>query len=410
MMRYAFADVEITRPLPPLSLAEGECGVALLLRRDDRPIHFSLHELPPGARLDSDAFGQLIARAAAGSLLEDSLCRELTTSVVDAAPLRLTVAVCTRDRCELLADCLRGLITIRPEDSEDPRHFELIVVDNYPSDATTQDLVGSLPNVQYVREPIPGLDFARNRALACATGDFVAFLDDDVVVDRGWLGGLEEAVAESPDAAAVTGLVLPYGLDSEAQIIFEQRGGFRRGFRKLRYEGQTLPDKPLYPAAAGIFGAGCNMVLRRDVVTALGGFDEALDTGPSLPGGGDLDIFHRIVRADHALVYEPRMLVFHKHRRELGALRRQYWSWGEGFIAFVEKTYRADPTQRSKLRRLVGWWLKDQLGTLHRSLRARDPRSPDLVMAELIGGVVGLTGSYRRSRRRVEGLRRNARA
>jgi glycosyltransferase involved in cell wall biosynthesis len=409
-MRYVIADVEVTRPLPPLSLAEDECGVALLLRREDRPIHFSLHALSPGTRLDSDDFGRLIARAAAGSLLEDSLCRELTTSVVDAAPLSLTVAVCTRDRCELLADCLRSLITIRPEDPEDPQHFELIVVDNDPPDATTREMVGSLAHVRYVREPIPGLDFARNRGLACATGDFVAFVDDDVVVDRGWLEGLEEAVAENPDAAAVTGLVLPHALDSAAQVIFEQRGGFRRGFRKRRYAGQTLPNALNYPTGAGMFGAGCNMVLRKDIVLGLGGFDEALDTGPPLPGGGDLDIFHRIVRADHPLVYEPRMLVFHKHRREHRALRRQYWSWGEGFMAFVEKTYRADPAQRSKLRRLVGWWLGDQLGTLRRSLRGRDPLPPGLVMAELIGGVVGLTGSYTRSRRRVEGLRRNIRA
>jgi glycosyltransferase involved in cell wall biosynthesis len=408
-MRYAIADVEITQTLPPLSLTREECGVALLLRRDDRPIHFSMHELPPGTHLAPDAFGRLIAHAAAGSLLEDSLYRELTKSQIDAGPLSLTVAVCTRDRCELLSDCLGSLLSIRPQSTDDPRHFELIVVDNDPPDATTQRLVESLPNVQYVREPVPGLDFARNRALATATGDFVAFLDDDVVVDRGWLYGLEDAVAENPDAAAVTGLVLPRTLDSRAQIIFEQRGGFRRGFRKLRYQGQTLADNSLYPTGAGIFGAGCNMVLRKDVVRELGGFDEALDTGPPLPGGGDLDIFYRIVRAEQALVYEPRMLVFHKHRREHRALRRQYWSWGEGFMAFVEKTYRADPSQRTKLRGLVGWWLRDELGALRRSLRARDPLPPDLVMAELVGGVVGLAGSYTRSRRRVEGLRRSAR-
>jgi hypothetical protein len=205
----------------------------------------------------------------------------------------------------------------------------------------------------------------------------------------------------------VTGLVLPAELVTRAQVLFERRGGFGRGFQKLRYAGQTLPGNPLYPTGAGIFGAGCNMVLRREVVQGLGGFDEALDTGPPLPGGGDLDIFYRVVRADHPLVYEPRMLVFHRHRREYEALRRQYWSWGEGFMAFVAKTYRSDPPQRPKLRRLVRWWFADQLGSLKRSVRRSTVLTPGLVLAELAGGVVGLTGTYARSRRRVARLRRS---
>ena len=56
------------------------------------------------------------------------------------------------------------------------------------------------------------------------------------------------------------------------------------------------------------------MVLRTVAVRELGGFDEALDTGPPLPGGGDLDIWSRLARAGHPLVYEPRLLVFHRHR------------------------------------------------------------------------------------------------
>jgi GT2 family glycosyltransferase len=401
-VRYAIVDVEVTRPLPELSLAEDERGVALLVRRKDRPIHFSFHELGPGARLTPDDLGRLVAEAAGVELVEEAVREELVGPPPDPPPLSLTVAICTRARPDVLEDCLRSLQAL-------PSSFELLVVDNDPPDGTTERLVASLPQVRYVREPLPGLDFARNRALAEARGELVAFLDDDVVVDRGWLAGLEEAVAENPDAAAVTGLVLPAELHTEAQLVFERRGGFRRGFQKLRYAGQTLPGNPLYPTGAGIFGAGCNMVVRKEVVQRLGGFDEALDTGPPLPGGGDLDIFYRIVRADEPLVYEPRMLVFHRHRREYRALRRQYWSWGEGFMAFVAKTYRTDPPQRPKLRRLVRWWFADQLGTLRRSLRRRGPLTPGLVLAELAGGVVGLTGTYGRSNRRIEKLRRRVR-
>lgn len=401
-MRYAIVDVEATRPLPELSLAGDEGGIALLVRRKDRPIHFSFHELGGGTRLTAEELGRLVAEAAGVELIEEAVREELVTPPPEPRPVSLTVAVCTRGRPDVLEDCLRSLLELGGS-------FELLVIDNDPPDDATERLASSLPQVRYVREPLPGLDFARNRALAEATGEFLAFLDDDVVVDRGWLAGLEEALAENPDAAAVTGLVLPAELNTEAQLIFERRGGFRRGFQKLRYAGQTLPGNPLYPTGAGIFGAGCNMVVRTEVVRALGGFDEALDTGPPLPGGGDLDIFYRIIRADEPLVYEPRMLVFHRHRREYEALRRQYWSWGEGFMAFVAKTYGIDPPQRAKLRRLVRWWFAEQLGTLRRSYRRSTPLTPGLVLAELTGGIVGLTGTYGRSRRRVEKLRRGAR-
>jgi glycosyltransferase involved in cell wall biosynthesis len=302
----------------------------------------------------------------------------------------------------MLAACLRSALAVR---GGDPDRFELLVVDNAPPDDAARDLVAGLPEVRYASEPRPGLDFARNRALAEARGTWVAFLDDDVVVDGGWLDGLEEALAENPDAGAVTGLVLPAELESEAQIVFERRGGFRRGFLKLRYEGDEDPGNPLYPVGAGMFGAGCNMVLRRDAVLALGGFDPALDTGAPLPGGGDLDIFHRVLRAGLPLVYEPRMLVRHRHRRGWGALRRQYRTWGEGLMAFLAKTYAADASQRPKVRAMLAWWAGYEARELARASARRGWGTPDLAAAELLGGVGGLLGrSYARSLRRTRAI------
>jgi hypothetical protein len=57
----------------------------------------------------------------------------------------------------------------------------------------------------------------------------VAYLDDDVVVDRCWFEGLQEAWRENEDASAFTGLVMPLELGSRAQILFERREGFRHG-------------------------------------------------------------------------------------------------------------------------------------------------------------------------------------
>ena len=157
-----------------------------------------------------------------------------------------------------------------------------------------------------------------------------------------------------------------------------------------------------------MFGAGCNMVFRRQVLLELGGFDDALDTGAPLPGGGDLDIFYRLVRAGYPLVREPDLLVFHQHRREYAQLRHQMWTWGLGSMAYVSKSWRADPSQRSKIRRWVLWWFAFQMSKVVTPFlrRTRQPWPWDLVAAEIAGGITGLLGEYDRSRNRVEILRR----
>ncbi|ARV61767.1 hypothetical protein BZZ01_26900 [Nostocales cyanobacterium HT-58-2] len=400
-MSYSIIEIELTQPLPTISLSESETGIALILRRKDEPIGFLLQAQPANSVLTPENLAQLIAKEAGTKLLEESIRDELmvNTSFVQFPPL--TVAICTKDRPENLARCLQSLLKIQTPALK----LEILVIDNAPSNEDTKELVDSLQGVRYVREPKPGLDFARNCALHSATGELLAFVDDDVIVDRKWLEGLMEAWAENPDAAAFTGLVLPYELVTDAQILFEQRGGFRRGFDKIRY-GQVLAGNPLHPCGAGIFGAGCNMAFRREILQKLGGFDEALDTGAPLPGGGDLDIFYRVIRAGYPLVYEPKYLVFHQHRREQEKLRRQYWTWGLGFMAFVAKSYQTDPPQRSQLRRLIWWWVKDQLQQLKNSLIGRHVLPPSMISAEFWGGMVGLFGEYPRSLRRIEQIRR----
>ncbi len=398
-MGYAIVDVEVAAPLPTVALAPDQNGLALLLRRGGRPISFSLHELPPGVTLTPDEFAALLLPGSAADVVADVVREEIAPPPAPPTSRSVTIAICTHNRSSLLERCLASLWPVVAGAAGEPT-VEILVVDNAPRDDSTAAAVRHHPQVRYVRESRAGLDFARNRALREATGDVIAFLDDDVEVDRGWLAGLLEALAEHGDAAAVTGLVLPYELRTAAQVIFERRGGFRRGCVKLRYAGARLPGNPLYPVGAGIFGAGCNMALDRRTVLEMGGFDEALDTGAPLPGGGDLDIFYRVVRSGAPLVYEPRMLVFHKHRREYEALRRQYWTWGTGFMAFVAKTYGRDATQRGKLRALIGWWLFDRVRELRRSTGGPGPLGPDLVLAELFGGLVGLAGTYSRSQRR----------
>jgi glycosyltransferase involved in cell wall biosynthesis len=399
-MRYRLDDVEITRPLPALEFASHETGAGLLVRRGGRPIGFLMGEnngkqaWPPG-ELDTWISGELKTK-----IVEEAIREELVLSPASAPFPSLSVAICTKDRTATLSRCLESVIALQRR-----LHFELLIIDNAPSDSRTADLVERFSEARYVLETYPGLNFARNRAWREARGDIIAYLDDDVVVDSGWLAGLQEAWAENPDAAAFTGLVMPLSLDTRAQVLFEKRNGFRRGFDKIRF-GQELPRNPLYPCGAGIFGAGCNMAFRRDVLRELGGFDEALDTGAPLPGGGDLDIFYRIIRAGHVLVYEPSFMVFHEHRASESGLRHQYYTWGLGFMAFVEKSYRNDPPQRARFRRLVIWWIGDQISQLWETLRGKHVLPFSMIFAEFCGGIVSMFGEYSRSLKRVATVRR----
>lgn len=393
-MSYLYVNVDVAQPLPRLTLRQVDTGLGVVVRRQGVPVGFFLTELPPGSVVSAETLDALIAAFCASRLVQETVLESLGARD-SLSQTSLTVAICTHDRTAGLKQLMASLLPLRRESP-----FEVLVVDNAPSDDVTRDFVAALPDVRYVREERVGLDFARNRAVAEASGEVLAFLDDDVEVDGGWLTGLRLAWGEHPDAGCVTGLVLPFELATQAQITFERYGGFRRGFDTLRYVGQSLPGNRLYPLGAGIFGAGCNMSYRRDLVRSLGGFDEALDTGRPLPGGGDLDMFHRVVRSGHPLVYEPRYAIFHKHRREHSQLRRQLWTWGTGFMAYVVKTFRADPVGNVKLAWLVAWWFRTHVKEVVRSLLGRGPLSPDLALAQLAGGVVGLAGTYGRSRRR----------
>ena len=399
-MRYKFSEVEITQPLTALDLTAGESGVGVLVRRNGRPIGFLMQKNGSKPVWPAEEFGAWIANELKAKIIEEAIREELTSSRPNTLFPSLSVAICTKDRATTVRRCLDSLLLL-----QNAYGFEVLVVDNAPSDQATAALVKELPTVRYALEEHPGLNFARNRAWQEAKGELIAYLDDDVVVDRGWVAGLQEAFAENPDAVGFTGLVMPLKLDTTAQVLFEKTKGFRRGFDKKRF-GRTLPGNSLYPCGAGIFGAGCNMAFRRNVLGELGGFDEALDTGASLPGGGDLDIFYRIIRAGHALAYEPSFLVFHEHRESESALRRQYYTWGLGFMAFVEKNYRNDPDQRRQFRRTINWWIRDQISQMGQAMRRKHVLPLSMIVSQFAGGIVGLFGEYSRSLKRVAVIRR----
>jgi O-antigen biosynthesis protein len=176
------------------------------------------------------------------------------------AAASVTVIVPTGGRARVLDRCLRSLCELRFGS------FDVIVVDNQPHLPGTQPVVEAFAGalrVRYVAEPRPGSSVARNRGVAEAATEFVAFADDDVVLDPGWLRWLMHPFAEEA-VTAVTGMILPLELDSEAQKRLEQYAGFSKGLAGRRYDlgAHRADDRVLYPYWGGMFGSGAAVSTR----------------------------------------------------------------------------------------------------------------------------------------------------
>jgi glycosyltransferase involved in cell wall biosynthesis len=369
-------------------------AVRLLVRREGSPLGWV--ELPNDARaLAPDLVGAAVARALAREIWEAGLQHRLRP-VRDAPSdtVLVTVVVCTRDRPEQLRGCLDALATQTYEP------FEVLVVDNAPTDDRTRDLAAEY-QVRYACEPTPGLDWARNLGWQEAGGEIVAYTDDDARPDAGWIAALARQFA-TPQIAGVTGLVVPAELETQAQWLFEEvYGGMAKGFRAHRYSDRgRLPTYHL-----SRYGAGCNMAFRRSALEALHGFDPALDVGTVTCGGGDLDAFQRVLESGATLVYSPDAIVRHLHRREMRQLRRQLLDNGRGFSAALWAALRR---ARGKERFRVVleycsftcWW---HLRRIVRRIVRREAMPMRLILVEAFGMLWG-PGRYTRARRRAREL------
>jgi GT2 family glycosyltransferase len=282
-----------------------------------------------------------------GGLLPNSpiKCLVERKEILQDAPL-ISVILATRDRAQSLAETLDSLLN-----STYPQ-FEIVLVDNAPNSAETYDFFIQNQNrflqnnidIRYIREDIPGLAVAHNRGLEAARGTIVAFTDDDVVVDKHWLSEILIGFNSAPDVGCVTGLVIPKELQTRAQFLFEEFGGFTKGFEQEIYDlNSHKPESVLFPYSAGHFGTGANMAFKTDFLKKCGGFDPALGIGTPSMGADDMAAFYNMLIHGHQLVYRPAAIVFHQHRRTDEALRRQMFGYGAGLAAFLTKCMLDNP-------------------------------------------------------------------
>jgi hypothetical protein len=418
-------EIELSLPLPAVAAVDPATGrrygrAMIFVRLHEQPLGLLELALPAGGlapeavaaaawralapaingHLEANELPAVDGLAAAGiPAAGEPRCRRQRAGLVAAAPFA-TVVVCTRDRADALADCLRSLLALDYPD------FEVVVVDNAPRTDATARLVREAfaeePRLRYVREDRPGLSHARNRGVAEARAEFLAFTDDDAVVDRRWLAELITAFGAGERVMCVTGLTIARELETPAQGWFEEFGGFARGFARRVYgPDDAATEGPLYPYAAGRFGSGVNMALRRAFLAEVGGFDPALGVGTPTRGGEDLAAFAQVIARGHQLAYEPAAIVRHLHRGDYAGLAAQVYGTGVGLTAYLTKLVIDRPLLARDFAVRAGAalrYLLDPTSPKNRAKRATFP--PELQRLERRGQLAGPV-AYLRARWRA---------
>ncbi len=303
----------------------------------------------------------------------------------DTTGITLTVAMCTRDRPDELR---RALESLQGQSDDD---FEILIVDNAPSSESSAAVVEAvnLKRCTYVIEPNKGLSRARNTAVSLVKTDYMAWIDDDEVADLDWIRRLKQGFTHPCMPAAVCGVMLPAELETEAQVRFEQYGGFNKG-RGISAEVLSVASdaaiRPLYPLPA--IGSGGNMAFRMTALRAAGPFDEYLGAGTRTHGGEETRLFALLLRAGEVVLHWPEAITWHYHRRGMDELHTQFYGYSAGLSAFYASMIRSNPSVILDILRLAPNALSD-LGLRRGGIRS-DQLPQDFPRTLLSAGRKGL--------------------
>ena len=187
---------------------------------------------------------------------------------------KVTVAIPTHNRSALVVEALESVLQQQYDDRE------ILVIDDGSSDDTQLRLQPYLDRIRYVRQENRGRAGSRNRAIAEASGEYVAFLDSDDL----WLPGKLERQVAALDADPSLGMVHGHveDIDELGRTLAEATAQHRRTFTEVHrnsatYAGYALRCMCLTSA----------IMVRRETLVAVGGFDGAMEQE-------DLDLYLRL--------------------------------------------------------------------------------------------------------------------
>jgi GT2 family glycosyltransferase len=214
---------------------------------------------------------------------------------------RVSVIVCSHNGSRTIRDCCEGLRRLAYPD------FEVIVVDDGSTDATAA--IAEEYGLRTIRTEHRGLGSARNTGLQAATGEIVAYLDDDAYPDPDWLSHLAETFSRS-DHVGVGGPNLTPAEDGPVAQCVGRAPGNPAHVLLTDEEAEQLP--------------GCNMAFRKAALEAIGGFDPRFRAA-----GDDVDVCWRLRERGFSLGFSPAATVWHHRRSTVSAYLKQQAGYGE---------------------------------------------------------------------------------
>jgi glycosyltransferase involved in cell wall biosynthesis len=250
----------------------------------------------------------------------------------------VSVIIPTRDRSHLLREAIESVLASQ----SDAFGIEVIVVDDGSTDQTPE-IVRSYP-VTYVRGEGKGASAARNMGLQCVTGDYVTFLDDDDKWPENNLRTQINFLEANPQFGAVFSRVLLTD-DSFTPIAGP-------------YPVQPFRSETMITDFLWHVPSACAMVVRRSILTVVGGFDT------SLQGGEDWDWVLRVAQHCQIGYIDQVILLWRIHRRPrvdgVGNRRPEDVSWRR----FVDAMHVAHRYVTSDA--VNNWWLRQRLFLKHK--------------------------------------------
>jgi glycosyltransferase involved in cell wall biosynthesis len=259
----------------------------------------------------------------------------------------VTVVVATRDRPEQLTRCLASVqAALGPAD-------EVVVVDSASRDGRTAE-AATAAGARVVRAALPGTSRARNLGWRAASHPWVAFTDDDVEVTADWLDTLAASLGAS-DRRWVTGWV---GVSAP-----------RAGTQEANPMVLAAEPAVLDARHRGSFGASANLGVHRDLLEAVGGFDERFGPGTWTAAAEDVELFDRFLAVGAVGYYDPAVRVFHEQWRGKRDALSLHWRYGKGMGARLALLSRRDARRAARTAYEVV--VTEGLFAVGRCLRAR---------------------------------------
>jgi hypothetical protein len=177
------------------------------------------------------------------------------------------------------------------------------------SEAGVEEIARDFPEVRYIRQDHAGLSVARNRGAQEATGEIIAYTDDDCVVDEDWLQYIVARMADGKFAAA-GGPNIPPAPDGMVQACVAAAPGSPSHVLLTDGEAEHVP--------------GCNLAVRRSALEAIGGFRSEF-----VAAGDDVDFCWRLQDAGMRIGFSPAAMVWHYRRSRAGDYFHQQRGYGK---------------------------------------------------------------------------------